>query len=221
MLKEAQLACEEAGRDYLRKNIDKLNNKDNYWQSVVFLDGFATKLTTKKYLKYQRSIKMQAVFYKYICLIAVMFLIMSSGCSTSEHPLQGEKAPDFVLDLLGGGTVSLADLKGKPVLLEFWAPWCPGCLDNIAPAKELHSRFADRVHVVAPSLEGGRNAVRVFVEKHKIPYPVIFANRKLLDDYMVSTIPVTVIIDKNGIIRHHHLGRITTESMSKKLEALL
>lgn len=164
---------------------------------------------------------MQTVFLRYICFLTVIFLIISSGCSKTEHPMLGEKAPDFELDKLGGGTISLADLSGKPVFIEFWAPWCPGCVDNIAPAKELYSKFAGRVHIIAPSLEGGRKAAGEFVAKQKIPYPVVFATRKFLDDYKVSTIPVTVIIDKDGIIRYHHLGRITTKGISKKLESLL
>lgn len=133
----------------------------------------------------------------------------------------GEKAPDFSLDRVGGGTISLAELSEKPILMEFWAPWCPGCLDNIAPTKELYSLFADRVHVIAPSLEGGRRATGEFVAKNKIPYTVVFASRKFLDDYKVSTIPVTVIIDRDGMVGYHHLGRITTEKISKKLESLL
>lgn len=163
---------------------------------------------------------MKSNFLKFICFLTVL-LLMISGCVTPESQLVGTKAPDFTLDRLDNGSVSLTDLSGKPVLLEFWAPWCPGCLDNIAPMKELYSRFAGRVHIIAPSLEENRKSISAFVQKHNIPYPIILATRNFLSDYQISTIPVTIIIDKNGIIRKHHLGRIKVEDISGILESLL
>jgi peroxiredoxin len=165
---------------------------------------------------------MKTIFYNPICFLIILFLIISSGCSKPEElPLQGEKAPDFTLDLLGGGTTSLADLSGKPILLEFLAPWCPGCLANIDPVKELYASFADRVHIIAPIIERDRKVAEAFIGKHKISYPVVFTTGSFLEDYKINTIPVTIIIDGDGMIRHHHLGTISTKNISEKLESLL
>ncbi len=163
---------------------------------------------------------MQTSILKLICFLTILLLIMS-GCSKSESQLIGTKAPNFILEHLDGGQVSLKSLAGKPVLLEFWAPWCPGCLDNIAPINELYSRFADRVHILAPALEENRSRLSAFVKKHRISYPIVLATRSLISDYKISTIPVTMIIDANGIIRYHHLGRMKIQEISKKLESLI
>lgn len=163
---------------------------------------------------------MQTGFCRTICFLTVLLLIIA-GCATPVPQMVGSKAPEFTLDRLGNGTVSLADLQGKPILLEFWAPWCPGCLDNITPMKELYTRFSDTVHILAPSLQTGPKTTGAFVKKHNIPYPIVFATRELLNAYQVAAIPVTIIIDSKGVIRYRHLGSLQVNKVSKKLEALL
>ena len=158
---------------------------------------------------------------KPLWIVVALFLVLP-GCSTGpEHEMVGSRAPDFTLDCLDGDKISMADLTGKPVLLEFWAPWCSGCLKNIEPLKKLHSRFNAEIHLIAASSEQGHKSMQNFSNRYHIPYQITFSNQELLNSYQVNGIPVTILIDANGVIRDYHIGQFSYERMAKKIQELL
>lgn len=155
-------------------------------------------------------------------LLLVLLLLLCSGCSQEASTgLTGKTAPAFTLTMLDTSTVSLKDLKGKPVLLEFWAPWCSGCLENIPSLKKLHAAYGDKVTFLASSSERGERALTQFVTKEQIPYPVAFSSQKLLTDYMVSAIPLTVLIDGEGVVRYSHVGQFSADLLEKKIRQII
>lgn len=155
-------------------------------------------------------------------LLLLLILLAGSGCRhESSGSLTGRQAPDFTLALLDGRTVSLGDFKGKPLLLEFWAPWCPGCVKNIPALKRLYALYGDRVNFLASSSECGEKIVGAFVAEQGVPYPVALSTRKLLADYRVSGIPLTVLIDGQGVVRHAHAGQFSAERLEKKIRQLI
>jgi cytochrome c biogenesis protein CcmG, thiol:disulfide interchange protein DsbE len=152
----------------------------------------------------------------------VLLLSACSGEETgSSGGMVGQQAPEFTVKMLGGGETTLAGLRGRTVLLEFWAPWCPGCLKNIPEVAELHRRFGERLAIVSPSSEVGEKSLAAFVADKGITYPVALANRRLLSDYRVSGIPVTVLIDAKGVIRYHRAGQFKAGAMARTIERLL
>lgn len=152
----------------------------------------------------------------------VLLLPACSGEETgSGGGMVGRQAPEFTVKMLGGGETTLAGLRGRAVLLEFWAPWCPGCLKNISEVAELHRRFGGRLAIVAPSSEVGEKSLAAFVAEKGITYPVALANRRLLSDYRVSGIPVTVLIDAKGVIRYHRAGQFKAKAMARTFERLI
>jgi cytochrome c biogenesis protein CcmG/thiol:disulfide interchange protein DsbE len=155
---------------------------------------------------------------KNLLFFALLF-VLCSGCGQEEAQsgLTGKVAPNFTLSMLDSSTVSLNALKGKPVLLEFWAPWCSGCLKNISPLKKLYATYGDKVIFLASSSERGEKNLAQFVAKEQIPYPVGLSNQKLLTDYMVSGIPLTVLIDGEGIVRFSHVGQFSFDLLEKKI----
>ncbi len=156
-------------------------------------------------------------------LLIAAIALFSGGCR-SEHATRGftgQPAPDFTLTMLDGSELTLSELQGRPVLVEFWAPWCPGCLHNIPPLKELYARYGEVVTFVAPSSETGRQALEQFVADHAIPYPVGFVNRRLLADYRISGIPVTMLIDAEGMVRYHHLGQFSSAYLDELIREML
>jgi cytochrome c biogenesis protein CcmG, thiol:disulfide interchange protein DsbE len=158
-------------------------------------------------------------------LLLGLVLVLFSGCSGEEHSSPGgmvdRQAPEFTVRMLGGGEMTLAGLRGRPVLLEFWAPWCPGCLKNIPEVAALHRRFGERLAIIAPSSEVGEKSLAAFVADKGITYPVALANRRLLSDYRVSGIPVTVLIDAKGVIRYHRAGQFKAKAVGRTIERLL
>jgi len=167
-------------------------------------------MTNRKFWKWQR--------FRFVLVL----LLTIGGCS-NETPagLTGRTAPDFTLTMLDESTISLKDLKGKPVLLEFWSPWCPGCLKNIPSLKKLYSLYGDKVTFLASSSERGEKTVARFVTKEQIPYPVALTTQKLLTDYTVSAIPLTVLIDAEGIVRYSHAGQFSFDLLEKKIKQVI
>jgi len=149
-------------------------------------------------------------------------LLMASGCG-NESPggLTGGPAPEFTITLLDKSSVSLSALKGRPVLLEFWAPWCPGCVRNIPPLKKIHAVYGDRILILAASSEQGENTVKKFVAEKEIPYSIGLSTQKLLTDYKVSGIPRTILIDAKGMVCFSHVGQITFEMLEGKIKDAL
>jgi len=159
---------------------------------------------------------------KFGWLLLAATLFMASGCGNEgSSGLTGGPAPAFTITMLDKSTISLGELKGRPVLLEFWAPWCSGCLKNIPPLKKIHAVYGDRILILAASSEQGGNTVKKFVAEWEIPYLIGLSTQKLLTDYKVSGIPRTILIDAKGMVRFSHVGQVTVEMLEEKINDVL
>ncbi len=119
-------------------------------------------------------------------------------------PPLGSPATDWTLPLLGGGTVSLAGLSGRVVLLDFWATWCPPCLESLAGLAELQTEFANQpVSVFAVNTMETGDPI-VFAREQGIAVPVLLEGDELHDRYAPGNLPAFVVIDPSG--RHAGFG---------------
>ena len=122
-------------------------------------------------------------------------------------------AIDFQLQTLAGKTISLKDLRGKPVLLNFWATWCPPCIGEM-PSIQLvnYERQGKDVTILTVDIIGSRPTetpatLADFMQKNQYTFPVVLdVNQKVTKSYLVVSIPTTFLIDKDGIIRYKRLG---------------
>lgn len=113
----------------------------------------------------------------------------------------GETAPDFTVEMFDGGKTSLAELKGKVVLLNFWATWCPPCRQELARVqKDIVDRFAGRDFVFLPVSRGEtREAVAEFRRKNGYTFPMgLDPARTTYDLYASNFIPRNFLIDADG-----------------------
>ena len=126
---------------------------------------------------------------------------------------RGVSAPDFVLPRVDGtpGSVALAELRGKVVLLDFWARWCPPC---IALAPTLHDLYGARrsqgVEFLAISSEGSmadKAEIQAFLSQNPAPYPNLLDDREVGGLYRVVSLPHLVIIGRDGVIRRVMVGQ--------------
>jgi len=134
------------------------------------------------------------------------------------------RAPSFVLKDLRGRTVRLDQFKGKVLMLNFWATWCPPCRAEMPELVKLQREYGERgLQVVGVTYASERAArVRRVARGLKINYPVLFGTRNLASLYDVREIlPVTVIIDREGRIRDRILGILTPEEFERKVRPFL
>ena len=121
----------------------------------------------------------------------------------------GKPAPAFTLQDLNGKNVSLADFRGKVVVLDFWATWCPPCVKEIPHFVELHEQYKDKgVEIVGISLDqAGVSVVKAFVQKYQINYPILMTDGKVDKAFGgILGIPTTFVIDSVGNIRQKYVG---------------
>jgi thiol-disulfide isomerase/thioredoxin len=129
-------------------------------------------------------------------------------CSTGGKESSSGFAPDFTLKSFDGREITLSQLKGKVVLLDFWATWCGPCKESIPHLIQLHKNYRESgFELVGMSVDkGDGEAVRRFVQSMDIPYPVVMAPENVVRSYRVTGIPATFLIDKQGKIREKVVG---------------
>ena len=117
-------------------------------------------------------------------------------------------ARDFTLKTLEGEEVTLTSLRGKVVLLDFWATWCSPCREAVPHLVALHKRYREKglVLIGMSADKGEEAAVRRFVKAMDIPYMIIIAPDDLIRGYGVTALPTTVFIDRQGRIRERIIG---------------
>ena len=130
----------------------------------------------------------------------------------------GASSNDFALEDLAGKTVRLSDYKGKPVMVVFFATWCPPCKMEIPHLKKIHKR--QLVDILAVDIGESQKKVARFVREHDIPYQVLVDERGTVGSkYSVSGIPTTLFINPDGSIHHRFSGY--DPSIEKQVERWL
>ncbi len=136
----------------------------------------------------------------------------------------GEMAPDFAIENLRGGTIRLSKLRGKLVLLDFWATWCGPCLEEMPTLKEIQKKHGDnpRFALVSISCDNETAAPREYVEENGLSWtqthvPGTYA--KVAMEYTVKSIPATFLIGPNGkVLAKNRRGEALKKAVSEALE---
>ncbi len=149
--------------------------------------------------------------HKPVLLIAALLLAVACCPCTALLPIVPQPAgrtglpegtaPDFTLDRLGGGTVTLSDLRGHVVVLDFWATWCTPCIESMPYLQSLNDRYSEQgVVVLAINQEESRSTVDRFINGRGYTFTVLLdTDGAVARDYGVWGIPYTVVVDQSGM----------------------
>jgi peroxiredoxin len=158
--------------------------------------------------------------HKFGCVVLVCTLCsMMLACDKGESPDAsarakvsiGEAAPDFTLKNIQGEDVTLSDLRGQVVLVNFWATWCPPCRQEMPSMEKLYQHLQDQeFEMLAINVEeNGPEAVASFLKDQSHSFPILFDTQaKAQRLYNVSKYPETFVVDRNGIVVEHVVGAI-------------
>ena len=167
-----------------------------------------------------------------IVLLAIPTLSLALGTVWSARhyellrPLgRSDNAPDFSLARVDGqpGSVGLADLRGRVVLLDFWATWCPPCLAMLPVLHDLyqewHPRGAEFVGIDSDGPAISRDDLRAFLIQRPFPYPVVIDDKEVGGLYGVFSIPHIVVIGRDGRIARVFVGEVSRAQLDRALRA--
>ena len=163
--------------------------------------------------------------------IAIIFILclLSSACSREKGGeatgsiIIGSKAPDFSMTGISGQQISLKDLRGQGVLVNFWATWCYPCREEMDDLKAAYEKYKDQgIVILGIDMKEGEDTVRKFTDSYKITYPILIdTDGKVSDAYNVFGIPSSFFIDREGVIRDIVLGEMDQDSINNKIEKLI
>jgi thiol-disulfide isomerase/thioredoxin len=142
---------------------------------------------------------------KVFLLVIPIFLLIS--CSGARKTNNSANNINFTLNQFGGGKVSLAEQKGKVVLVDFWATWCGPCRAAIPHLVGMYNKYKDQELVVLGiSLDQEKDALPKFIKDYNITYPILYGEEQVTKAYEVQSIPTLVVFDKKGKIAFREVG---------------
>ena len=145
--------------------------------------------------------------------VVLTLVLLLAGCSAGSESLGarvGNLAPDFQLQNLDGQTVSLSDFRGKPVLINFWATWCPPCRSEMPYIQEIYEdkEWSDKgLVILAVDIGESSSKVEEFMQSLNLSFTVLLDTKEdVAQRYNITSIPTTFFIDKDGIIQDKVIG---------------
>ena len=160
-----------------------------------------------------------------VAFVALLGLAVRNQAATPEP---GDMAPDFSRPILSGpvgdrsASLSLADLKGRPVVLNFWASWCEPCKDEAPLLRKAYEEYGDRVSFVGVDIRDARSDALRFVADEDLDYVhVRDEDLEMYDDFGLTGQPETFFLDQEGVIIEHVNGPLFEDTLYELLDLLV
>ncbi|CEI83032.1 thiol:disulfide interchange protein tlpA [Oceanobacillus oncorhynchi subsp. incaldanensis] len=146
----------------------------------------------------------------------------AAGENTEVGLEVGNMAPDFELQTLAGETVKLSDYRGKKVMINFWATWCPPCR---AEMPDMEAFYQDKdIVILAVNLtetENNLQQVQDFVNEYELTFPILLDEKiEVAEQYMIQPIPTSYMINSNGVVAFKAFGSLNYDFMVQEFEKM-
>ena len=160
---------------------------------------------------------------KRILAFAVVALMSAPLSAEIAKPVARKPAADMSLPGRDGKPVKLSSLKGKVVLLDFWATWCTGCKVEIPWFIEFDKTYrAQGLSALGVAMDDeGWQKIGPYLKDHPISYPVVAGNLDATRPYDIGALPITVLIDRTGRVAARHVGVVDKKQFEAELKQLL
>lgn len=165
-------------------------------------------------------------FKKNLILVPIIAIILLIGVYLLSRPSKtndaAPTAPDFSFSLLNGKRINLSDYQGKPVVINFWASWCPPCRAEAPTLTKIANRYKGQVQFLGVVYQDSEANARAFIKEFGIPYPNgIDVDGKITAAYKVTGVPETFFVDKDGRLQGHWIGAIDEPTLTGYIDKLL
>ncbi len=156
-------------------------------------------------------------------LVAAILIATGAHSVSAQSKLVGKPAPQFARTAFNGQPLELSRFRGKVVLLNFWATWCAPCLVEMPTFAGWQRRYGPQgLQVIGISMDDSSISARRLVEHLRIDYPIAMGNPRLAERYGgVLGLPLTFLIDRQGIVRARFQGETDSAKIESELKSLL
>jgi cytochrome c biogenesis protein CcmG, thiol:disulfide interchange protein DsbE len=146
----------------------------------------------------------------------------SSNAASLSGGLIGSPAPEFALKSIDGSTVQLSELRGKALMVNFWATWCPPCKEEMPVLQSAYEKYRDEgFEFVGIDMKEDEATVRNFVEEGGYSWTFLLdSDGQVSNSYRVVGVPTTYFIDREGIIQGMFIGAISKSVLESKLDSI-
>lgn len=150
----------------------------------------------------------------------------TTGGAPPPSAREGFSAPDFTLDLLGGGQVTLSNLRGKVVMVNLWASWCPPCRAEMPAIETMYQAYKDKgleVLAINTTYQDGEAEAAAFAQNYGLTFPIPLDRTGAVSNrYLLRALPSTFFVDRQGVIRSVVIGGpMSAAVIQSKVEELL
>lgn len=162
--------------------------------------------------------------HRWIPFLGLFALLLAPAGLRGGELADPRPAPAWTLMDVNGKPVSFSQFRGKVVVLDFWATWCPPCRAEIPGYERLQKKFGkDGLAIIGVSLDqDGPGVVKRFMADHNVNYQIVMGDQKIVDAFGgVEAIPTTFIIDRKGMIRYRKVGEMPTDEFEAILRRYL
>ncbi len=158
-----------------------------------------------------------------LAVLVVVNVVGASGSPAQEGSASrsGEPAPEVTFERWDGGTGTLADYRGRPLVLNFWASWCPPCRAEMPGFEQVHQNFGDEVAFLGLDLQDDRADAEALVAQTGVTYDLgVDPTGEVFQVFDGIGMPTTVFISAGGEVLDRHTGTLTEQQLTERIEML-